>query len=199
MDNQLNDVSNHQKSISRVNFIVKLFILIYVLTYITVVFILLVDGWIHNYLITMKLLFLPPDSTLSPTFISAMHTVLGSLLGCGVLAIVSFHKYVAYQQSFESPHVWGYFCGPWLAATLGLIIFALLQSGLFVFSGNISKNEQTETANLGYLAIGFLAGFGWYRVTKVIEHLVTRVFIVAPSRTNSATITPENSGENNTD
>lgn len=199
MDNQLNDTPNYQESIPQAHFIVKLFVLLYVLAYITIVFVLLIDGWVHGYAITMKLLFLTPEASLPPTFISAIHTILGSLLGCGVLAIVSFHKYVAYQKGFESPHVWGYFCGPWLAATLGLIIFALLQSGLLIFSGNLSGNEQPETANLGYLAIGFLAGFGWYRVTKIIERLVTRVFILAPSKTDDDPLISENTGKNDAD
>lgn len=199
MNNQLNNTRDSQESIPQAHFIVKLFVLLYVLSYITIVFVLLVDGWVHGYAITMKLLFLPQDANLPPIFISAIHTILGSLLGCGVLAIASFHKYVAYKKSFESQHVWGYFCGPWLAATLGLIIFALLQSGLLIFSGNLSGNGQAETANLGYLTIGFLAGFGWYRVTKVIERLVTRVFIVAPSKNEDVPLISENTREKETD
>jgi hypothetical protein len=112
-------------------------------------------------------------------------------LGCGALAIVSFHKYVAYEKGFELAHVWGYFCGPWLAATFGIVVFALLQSGLLVFSGKFPENGQFETANLGYLAIGFLAGFGWFRFTKIIEHLITRVFSGVPSGNNDSTVESE--------
>ncbi len=199
MPNKLNDMPNHTESITKVHFIIKLLIILYILTYITIVFVVFTDSWVHDYEMTKKILFLSPDANIPPTFISVIHTILGSMLGCGVLAIASFHKYVAYQQCFESQHVWGYFCGPWLAASLGLVIFALLQSGLLIFSGNLSENEQSDTANLGYLAIGFLAGFGWYRVTKVIELLVTRVFTIAPSRNDDSTNATANMEENDED
>lgn len=182
MVTELDNLANTQKNFSQANFFTKISVLLFILAYITIVFIVLFDGWIHDYAILKNLFNLSKETSLSPMLVSIIHTVLGSLLGCGVLAIVSFHKYIAYERTFEVSHVWGYFCGPWLAATLGLVVFALLQSGLLVFAGNVSGEPQTESTNLGYLAIGFLSGFGWYRVTKILELLVTRVFSAPESK-----------------
>jgi hypothetical protein len=51
---------------------------------------------------------------------AALFSVFGSILGAGVLDIFSLHKYVAVRRDFQTPHVWGYFFAPWLAAVLGL-------------------------------------------------------------------------------
>jgi hypothetical protein len=123
---------------------------------------------------------LPATLTLPTIFVSAMYAVLGGILGAGVLDIVSFHKYVAVKRDFQSAHVWGYFVGPWLAAVLGLIVFALLQTGLLVFSGNKPSGDQSDVSNLGYLAVGFLSGFGWLEATERVREIVSRFFGAGP-------------------
>jgi hypothetical protein len=108
-------------------------------------------------------------------FTALLHAMLGGILGAGVLGMVSFHRYVSMLGVFDVRHAWGYLFAPLLGAVLGLIVFALLQSGLLIFSGN-TVNQTTVVANLGYLALGFLSGFGWYSATRRIERLVTRFF-----------------------
>ena len=74
--------------------------------------------------------------------------------------------------------MWGYFFSPFVAAVLGIIVFALLKSGLLIFAGGISADKISETSRLGFLAIGFITGFGWYQFTKKLQGLVTKAFEV---------------------
>lgn len=176
MENEVNKLKIGEQPINQANFLSKLLVAIYIIAYVMIALLLFVDGWIHNHSLIRSLFTLSPDEEFPLMFSSALFTCLGSILGCGVLAMVSFHNYVAYECNFQTSHIWGYFGGPLLAMVLGLIVFALLQSGLLIFSSGPPVSEQTDTTNLGYLAIGFLSGFGWYRVTKRIERLVARVF-----------------------
>lgn len=156
-------------------FAVKLLIVVFVVGYICVALWLLLDTWVLDQTNLRRLLGVGPATTLPPVFVSAMHAMLGAVLGAGVLDIVSFHLYVSIKGDFRARHVWGYFVAPLLAAVLGLVVFALLQSGLLVFAGG-AKDKADEVARLGYLAVGFLAGFGWYEATESIQRIVKRFF-----------------------
>ena len=131
-----------------------------------------------------RLLALGTQDKLTPIFVYAIYAVLGSILGAGALDIVSFHKHVSINQDFQEAHIWGYFLAPWLAAVLGLIVFALLQSGLLVFSGGISSSSNSEIAQLGYLAVGFLSGFGWLQAVEKVREIVQRFFAAHPKRSD---------------
>lgn len=170
----------------QVGFAVKLAIIGYALAYIALAMYLVVDAWVLDQAFLKRLLGLSISATLPPLFISAFHAVLGAILGAGALDIVSFHHYVAIKQDFQSPHVWGYFVGPWLAAALGLMVFALMQSGLLVFTGGTAPAADATVSNLGYLAIGFLSGFGWFQATERIRDIVTRFFAPASKEPASA-------------
>ena len=154
----------------------KLLIVTFTLGYIAFALYMVVDCWVLEQGTLKQFLGLSNDKTLPPLFISAVHAVLGAVLGAGALDIVSFHRYVSVERNFQSSHVWGYFIGPWLAAVLGLVVFALLQSGLLVFTGGGSTGQGSSVSNLGYLAVGFLSGFGWYQATMRIREIVSRFF-----------------------
>jgi len=170
------DIEPMPAPVPQAPFIVRLIIMTFVLAYISGALFLIVDLWIHEHGMLSKLMGLSKDESLPALFISGMHAVLGAVLGAGVLDIVSFHKYVAVRRDFQLPHVWGYFFAPWLAAVLGLIVFALLQSGLLIFTGGGEEARSKEVANLGFLAIGFLSGFGWFEALGKIRALVKRFF-----------------------
>lgn len=156
-------------------FVAKLAIVIFIVTYICAALWLLLDAWVLGHMNLRHLLGVAVNTKLSPVFLSALHAMIGAVLGAGVLDILSFHKYVSIEGNFQSRHVWGYFVAPLLALVLGLIVFALLQSGLLVFAGG-TQDETNELAQLGYLAVGFLAGFGWYEATESIKGIVHRFF-----------------------
>lgn len=192
-------------------FLIRLLIILYALSYMGIAMYMVVDSWVLGQGTLKRVLGLPMDHVLPPIFVSAVFAVLGAVLGAGALDIVSFHRYVSVKRDFQSPHVWGYFCGPWLAAVLGLVVFALLQSGLLVFSGSKSPESQSDVSNLGYLAVGFLSGFGWLQATERIREIVSRFFapgskaggaqqqplpapLVAGSKGDGTNSTPETNG-----
>ena len=162
------------------HFIVKLAIIGFVTLYIGAAMWLLLDVWVLDAKNLHAVLGLEMSVKLPPVFISALHAMLGAVLGAGVMDIVSFHNYNSVKGDFQSRHVWGYFVAPMLAAVLGLITFALLQSGLLVFAGG-PKGNPDDLARLGYLAVGFLAGFGWYEAVESIRGIVKRFFGAKPA------------------
>ena len=155
----------------------RIAVVLFTLSYITFALWLLVDLWVRDKSFVTTLLSLNKES-LDVMFVMALYSVIGALLGSGVLDLVSFHKYAAVENDFRLTHVPGYIYGPWLAATVGLIIFCLLQSGLFVFSGGgpSLKMEETPVSKMAYISVGFLAGFGWMNAVEKIREIVSRFF-----------------------
>lgn len=120
----------------------------------------------------------PDESSLSDSLISCSFCFSGALMGCGAFGIISFHKYVAVTRSFATPHVWGYYLAPFLAGTLGIVVYALLRTGLLVFAGNATSGTAhpvSESGHLAYLVAGFLGGFGWFELLMRLRRMVFRV------------------------
>ena len=155
----------------------KLLVVLFTLSYTTFALWILVDLWARDQTFVLGALSISREK-LDPVFVHALHTIVGALLGSGVLDLVSFHTYSAVKRDFQKSHVPGYFYGPWLAATVGLIIFCLLQSGLFVFSGGTqgTASAESNSARMGYISVGFLSGFGWMNAVEKIREVVVRFF-----------------------
>ncbi len=115
-------------------------------------------------------------SAASPTVLHVMFTMVGGVLGAGVLGMVSFHRYESVMGVFHIRHAWGFLYAPLLAGILALVVFALMQGGLLVFGEMKAPEDFSPITGLAYLAIGFLSGFGWYPATQKIEQIVARFF-----------------------
>lgn len=79
---------------------------------------------------------------------------------------------------FDRDHLWGFFLAPFLALIVGILIFALLQSGLVVLTNqSVTANAESAdtTASLGYLAIGGVAGYNWDVFVKKLQELSANV------------------------
>jgi len=157
-------------------FIAKLFLAVWILFYVSLALAVLVNSWAHNNQGLCDYLAVKDCTTLSPIFVSAIHAMLGGILGAGVLGLISFHRHVSLEQNFDIAHIWGYIFAPWLSAVLGLTVFVLLQSGLLIFSGEMGTSNEVSIQNLAYLGIGFLSGFGWYDATRRIQKIVKNFF-----------------------
>lgn len=131
---------------------------------------LLFDGYLNSFS-SLYWLWGLDDSGFPAIFRLAIFSLVGSILGCATLDIVSFHKYIAIKKVFDLDHIWGFFFSPILASIIGLIVFALFQSGLLVFSGNLSTEESPVTAELGFTAIGFVAGYSWHDVVSKFREI----------------------------
>jgi len=66
-----------------------------------------------------------------------------------------------------------FFFTPILAAIIGSVIFALVQGGLIVLTGSMSKElaANTITSSLGFVAIGCISGFNWDKFVQKLQEL----------------------------
>ena len=156
------------------NTALKAVLVVWMLSYTSAALILILEGWLRNYGLLRQCFGVANDQEISINAVAAIHTLLGGVLGGGTLGMVSFHKHVSVEQNFNVSHAWGYIFAPWLAGILGLLVFALLRVGLLVFSG--VTTAQSDTAPIGFLAIGFLSGFGWDHAIRRIRIIVKQFF-----------------------
>lgn len=103
-------------------------------------------------------------------------TCLGSLLGCALLNIISFHRYVAVEKFFDLDHIYGFFLSPILAVIVGLLTFSIMHSGIFILSGSGNIQSDSFSASLGHLAIGAIAGYNWDVFIKKVQTLSNNLF-----------------------
>lgn len=155
-------------------------LIVFSLSYLSLSLWILIDLWVRDKdFIAHALSIKKENLNDNLTFVMALYTVTGALMGNAVLDFVSYHKYWAVRRDFQASHIPGFFYGPWLAGTIGLIIFCLLQSGLFVFSGGAAQNvdiKETAVSKMGYISVGFLSGFGWMKAVEKIQEVVSRFF-----------------------
>ena len=137
---------------------------------------LLIDGWINQF---SSIHVVWSTTTLPPHVQNLFFTMLGALLGCAILGITSFHRYKAIEKTFDIDHIWGFFLAPVLALVVGLLIYAILQSGLVVLTNQTSLTSITPqsniTATLGYLAIGGITGYNWDVFIKKLQELSANI------------------------
>jgi len=149
---------------------------IYIFLYVMMAIWLLFDGWITNFSSFQLVWSLPKGQTSLPSHVVfSIYTILGAIIGSGVLGITSFHRYVAIEKSFDDDHVWGFIFSPLLAGSIGILIFAIIQSGLIVLAGQISSVEKESNATLGYLAIGGVTGYNWDKFIERMQELSSNI------------------------
>ena len=144
---------------------------IYVFIYSTFAVWLLVDGWLTGFSSILKLWGVNGGTEVPAQVPFLFFTIVGSLFGCGILGITSFHRHYAISCSFEKKHIWGFYLAPLLATLVGCLVFAIVQSGLLVLTGDIADENDPVRATLGYVAIGGVAGYNWDVFIKKLENL----------------------------
>lgn len=169
-------MSDTQKTNSKVVVVVPVYIFAYTLGAIWLLF----DGWLNQFS-SITWLWGGNEQTQFPELIYfLLFAIIGSLLGSALLGLTSFHRYKAIEKSFEVDHTWGYFFLPVLALVVGILVFALIQAGLFVLAGDISGEKSPESATLGYLALGGVAGYNWDVFIKKLQELSVSVLNTQP-------------------
>lgn len=106
------------------------------------------------------------------------YTVIGGVLGGTVNGIRSFIIWHCDRHAFGRRYVWKYIADPWLGATLALIAFALVRSGVAVVGGEITPDAIGATQILANFGIGALAGYGSRSVFVWLDAQVNRLFRV---------------------
>lgn len=161
------DQSNNDTRISKATWLVPIYILMYSIFAIW----LLVDGWLTDFSSILNLWHLDEDFKVPAQVMFLFFTIIGALLGSAILSITSFHRHYAITCSFNSKHIWGYFLSPLLSTLVGCLVFAIVQSGLLVLTGDIANESDPIRASLGYVAIGGVAGYNWDVFVKKLENL----------------------------
>jgi len=144
---------------------------IYIFLYSLIAIWILIDGWLTDFSFVLKL-WSVSDIKSVPTLVHyVLFTMNGALFGSAILGIISFHRYFAIEKTFDADHLWGFLFSPLLALLVGILIFAIIQSGLVVLSGDLASATNPENATLGYLAIGGIAGYNWDVFVKKLQNL----------------------------
>lgn len=146
---------------------------VYITTYTLLAIWLLIDGWVNSFSSIYWLWSITGKDAHFPLIVTnLLFTIIGSLFGCSILGITSFHQHNAIDKNFDLDHFEGFFFAPLLALIVGILIYAILQSGLVVLTNNITSSS---TATLGYLAIGGISGYNWDVFVKKLQELSKNV------------------------
>lgn len=158
------------------HFLLKLLIVVYMVAGLFLFALMTFDAWSGRLVIFGTAFLLPDSLRVSDLCHSFVFSCAGGGLGGIIFSILAFHRHVSVRQDFHQAHAWGFFLSPWVASILGAIVFALIQGGILVFASGAAPATGSETANLGYLGTGFLAGFGWNSVTEKLRQLIDQLF-----------------------
>ncbi|EKN3731991.1 hypothetical protein OU760_001117 [Yersinia enterocolitica] len=134
---------------------------LYILSYSVISIWLLFDGWINNFKSLSWIWNIQHDKEFPDIVRFAFFTIIGSILGGGILSITSFHRHIAINKNFDSDHLWGFIFSPILSMIIAIIIYSLIQSGLLVLTGSINENTSNISSVLGFTAIGAISAYNW--------------------------------------
>lgn len=137
---------------------------------------LLVDVWFKKYTLVQWLGDIPDERLSSPFFQLAIYSFVGGGLGGIVNGIRSILQWHCELRAFGRQFVWKYISLPWLGATLGLFVFALILGGIAVVAGDIKADDANGKQIVAIFAVGALAGFGSPNVFKWLDVQVLRLF-----------------------
>ena len=114
---------------------------------------LMFDAWIGRYFILKQLGY---ANQREQTLRLIVFTVSAGALGGVVNGLRSALKY---RGDFHRLFMWKYLCAPWMGATLALIVFALLLSGMSALGGSPTVDLGSAQV-LANFSIGALVGYG---------------------------------------
>lgn len=156
----------------------------------------LFDTWIGQHSLPRAVGYNPMGLD-APAFRLIAYTVIGGGLGGIVNGIRSL---LHYYHGFDRRHFWKYIAAPWMGATLGLLVFALIRSSVSLFGGGATTEEISTTQSLSNFAAGALAGYGskdafiWldaqvhklFRVPQEVPAVIGKTVEAAVSRLHAA-------------
>lgn len=106
-----------------------------------------------------------------------LYTAVGGGMGAAVNNMRSFVSWHAERRAFGWRFVWKYIALPPLGATLAVLVYGIIQSGMAVFNGGASVNTSAITLFSAW-ATGTLAGYGSHKVFIWLDDKVNSLFKV---------------------
>jgi hypothetical protein len=150
---------------------------IYLLASALFFFWLMFDFWIGRYSL-IALFGYATEPLTGPAFQLFAYAFIGGALGGIVNGLRSFLVWHAERKAFGGRFIWKYLIAPWTGAALAIFTFALIQSGVAVFSGEFAVDVANSTQILATFAIGVLAGYGSREAFIWLDFQVKNVFQV---------------------
>ena len=80
------------------------------------------------------------------------------------------------KNAFSARFIWKYILFPVLGAVLGLIVYALMHSGVGLLSGPTKPGAGASGQALAYFGVGALAGYGANAVFRWLDYQVSQWF-----------------------
>jgi len=107
----------------------------------------------------------------------ALTQILLALCGGGIGGIIysidKLNKYSKKKNGFDTKHASDYFIRQFVAATLGAILFILVSAGFITLE---IGNPANSTPGYFAFALGFVAGFGSYQLTRKLDDIIKVAF-----------------------
>jgi beta-lactam-binding protein with PASTA domain len=151
--------------------------IIYTLAVIVSLSWLLLDTWTGEYPNWLIKLF-PKGQLNYPIFKLVAYTAIGGAMGAAVNNIRSFVFWHAELNAFGRRFVWKYFSMPPLGAVLAVMVYAIIQGGTALISGNSPGGNAGPTTSLAAWVTGALAGYGSGKVLIWLDDKVNTLFKV---------------------
>ncbi len=111
----------------------------------------------------------------TPNFRLMIYCVLGGAIGAIVNGLRSG---LQHYSGFDQRYIWKYITAPWMGATLGLVVYALLHSSIVLFGGSAALGDIGTAQALANFSAGALAGYGSKDVYIWLDAQVQKLFQV---------------------
>jgi hypothetical protein len=155
--------------------------MVYLLAMLGVFFWQLFDIWVGRYTLATWSGYGDRLATLNdPVFRLISYAIVGGGLGGVVNGIRSLLAWHVEWGAFEQRYLWKYITVPWLGATLAVIVFALVRSGVAVVGGDALPQDGDLRQSMSTLILGILSGYGAREVFIWLDAQVSRMFKVTP-------------------
>ena len=147
---------------------------------------LLLDTWLEAY--SFMQFYKEELGDQSPTFKLLFYTAIGGGIGAAVNNIRSFVQWHAELKAFGWRFVWKYISLPPLGATLAVVVYAIIQGGIAVFSGGFSDSDVNAIPSFTALATGALTGYGSHKVFIWLDDKVNNLFKIEAKSSPAANV-----------
>lgn len=111
---------------------------------------------------------------------TAFRLVAYSFIGGGIGGVINgFRSLILWHcdyGAFGVRYVWKHVIYPIQGALLGLIVYALVRSGVVLLDGGTKSVEADSTQALAYFGIGALSGYGAQAVFRWLDDKVSNLF-----------------------